>query len=340
MRIAQLAPLWESVPPKLYGGTERIISYLTEGLVKHGHDVTLFATGDSYTTAALESVWPKALRSDQHLCNPQAAMSIQLGRVVKYASRFELIHSHVGFIGLPFARLCAAPFITTLHGRLDLPGHRLVIDDFPDSPLISISRMQQAAIPHANWKGTVHHGLPPDLYDFRPDHGKYLAFLGRIAPEKRPDRAIELAKTVGFPLRIAAKVDSADEEYFEMRIKPLISHPLIEFIGEINDTEKNNFLGDAYCVVAPHDWPEPFGLVLIESLACGTPVIGYGCGAIPEIIVDGVTGFICNTLDEMVTSFESIPMIKRQACRDHFEQNFTTNRMVSNYLNIYERMIC
>ncbi len=267
MKIAQISPLWESVPPKLYGGTERIVSYLTEELVRLGHDVTLFASGDSITSARLVAASPEALR----LCitgifNRDAPLVTLIEKAFGSSDEFDILHSHLDFIGFPVARRCTAPVITTLHGRLDLAELEPVFREFSEMPLVSISNAQRKPLPFANWQATVHHGLPRDLYAFHPTPGKYLAFLGRISPEKRPDHAIEIAKRTGIPLRIAAKVDPADRNYFEAEIEPLMSHPLVEFVGEITDEEKTDFLGGAYAMVAPYDWPEPFGLVLIEAL--------------------------------------------------------------------------
>lgn len=339
MRIAQVAPLWESVPPKLYGGTERIASYITEELVRLGHEVTLFAGGDSITTARLEAVCPRALRLHQGIFNRDAPLITLIERAFGAAGQFDLIHSHLDFLGFPLARRCGMPVLTTLHGRLDLPELQPVFREFAEMPLVSISNAQRRPMPYANWQATVYHGLPSDLYEFHPQPGKYLAFLGRIAMEKRPDHAIEIAKRVGLPLRIAAKVDPADREYFESTIEPLLSHPLVEFIGEITDDEKNDFLGNAYALVAPYDWPEPFGLVLIEALACGTPVIAYRRGSIPEIIKDGMTGFVCDTLQDMIAAVEHIPLINRARCRNSFEQRFTVERMVREYLRVYDTLI-
>ena len=338
MKIAQIAPLWESVPPKLYGGTERIVSYLTEELVRQGHDVTLFASGDSHTLARLWAACPQAFRSQAGLVNrdiPLILMQEQAFGVE--AGQFDIIHSHLDFLSFPLSRRCATPVLTTLHGRLDLPELIPMYGEYADMPIVSISKAQRLPLPHANWQGTVYHGLP-DLYHFHPEPGSYLAYLGRICPEKRPDHAIEIAKRVGMPLRMAAKVDPLDREYFETQIKPLLDHPLVEYLGEVNDAEKCDLLGNAAAVLCTYDWPEPFGIVLIEALACGTPVLAYRCGSIPEIIADGVTGFVCNNLEEMVKAIERLPLIRRQRCRDAFTTRFTVERMVHDYLGIYERM--
>lgn len=340
MRIAQVAPLWESVPPQRYGGTERIVSYITEELVRQGHDVTLFASGDSVTQARLESICPQALRLNSGIFNRDAPMMMLLERGFGApAGTFDLIHSHVDFLGFPVARRSATPVLTTLHGRQDLPELVPVFREFSDMPLISISDAQRRPLPWANWLGTVHHGLPEDLYSYHPTPGKYLAFLGRISSEKCPEQAIEVAKRVGMPLRIAAKVDPADRDFFKAKVEPLMDHPLVEFLGEITDQEKNQFIGEAYALVCPYDWPEPFGLVLIEALACGTPVLAYRRGSIPEIIEDGVTGFISENIGEMAASVTRVDSIDRARCRAAFDQRFTARRMAQDYVKCYERLI-
>jgi glycosyltransferase involved in cell wall biosynthesis len=339
MRIAQIAPLWESVPPRLYGGTERIVSYMTEELVRQGHEVTLFASGDSQTTARHRAACPHALRLQTGLVNRDAPLILMQEQAFgAEAERFDVIHSHLDYLSFPMSRRCATPVLTTLHGRLDLPELIPIFQEYAEMPVVSISDAQRIPLPEANWQATVYHGLP-DLYTFHPNHGSYLAYLGRICPEKRPDHAIEIAKRVGIPLRIAAKVDPVDREYFETQIAPLLNHPLIEYLGEITDAEKCDFLGEATAVLCTYDWPEPFGIVLIEALACGTPVYAYRRGSIPEIIEDGVTGFICDNLDDMVASIDRLPLIQRQRCRDSFETRFTAKRMVQDYLTVYERMV-
>jgi glycosyltransferase involved in cell wall biosynthesis len=340
MKIAQVAPLWESVPPKCYGGTERIVSYLTEELVRLGHDVTLFASGDSVTTAKLEPIYPQALRLARGLCCREAPIFLQLERAFGAKSdQFDIIHSHVDIMGFSFARRCRTPVVTTLHGRLDL--HELVpnFEEFPEMPVISISNAQRRPLGWINWLETVYHGLPADLYSFHPEPGKYLAFLGRISPEKRPDHAIALAKEVGIPLRIAAKVDPVDREYFATQIEPLLDHPLVEYVGEITDDEKNDFLGDAYALICPYDWPEPFGIVLIEALACGTPVLAYRRGSSPEVIEHGTTGIICDEVSQLRSGLELMSTIDRRICRESFDRRFTVERMVQDYLKVYERFI-
>ena len=339
MKIAQVAPLWESVPPKLYGGTERIVSYITEELVRMGHAVTLFASGDSDTAARLEAVCPQALRLNTGIFNRDAPMLMLQERSLGADGDFDVIHSHLDFLGFPLARRNPRPVVTTLHGRLDLPELQPVFREFADMPLVSISDAQRRPLPWANWEATIHHGLPANLYTYHSQPQGYLAFLGRISAEKRPDHAIEVAKRTGLPLRIAAKVDPADLQYYRSEIEPLLDHPLIEFIGEISDREKDDFVGNALALVCPYDWPEPFGLVLIEALACGTPVLAYRRGSIPEVIEHGVTGFVSETLGEMVSAVERLGEIDRQRCRASFEQRFTADRMARDYVALYERII-
>ena len=340
MKIAQLSPLWESVPPQLYGGTERIVSYVTEELVRQGHEVTLFASADSKTAARLKACCPRALRlHETSLLNRDAPMILMQEQAFGAASgHFDIIHSHLDFLSFPMSRRAHAPVVTTLHGRLDLPELQPIFDEYTDMPVVSISNAQRKPLPQANWAGTVYHGIPKNLYSAHDRHGSYLAFLGRISPEKCPDHAIEVAKRVGMPLRIAAKVDPADHAYFKKKIEPLLDHPLIEYVGEINDAEKNDFLGEAAALLCPYDWPEPFGLVLIEAMACGTPVLAYRQGSIPEIIDHGVTGYVCDNISEMTQAVAGLSLIDRSRCREIFEKRFTVERMVKDYLALYERM--
>ena len=339
MKIAQVSPLWESVPPKLYGGTERVVSYITEELVRQGHDVTLFASGDSVTSAQLMSACPQALRLNSGIFNRDAPLTGLMEMAFGSPRDFDLIHSHLDFFGFPLARRSRIPILTTLHGRLDLPEMEPVYREFAELPLVSISHAQRKPLPWSNWVATVYHGIPRDLYVPQPNPGQYLAFLGRIAPEKRPDHAIEIAKRTGMPIRIAAKVDPADREYFHTSIEPLLDHPLVEFLGEITDAQKSDFLGGAYALVCPYDWPEPFGLVLIEAMACGTPCVAYRRGSIPEVIDDGVTGFVCDSLDGMVEAINQLPLLNRQRCRQVFEERFTVERMVRDYVATYEQLV-
>ncbi len=339
MKIAQLAPLWESVSPQSYGETERIVSYLTEELVRLGHDVTLFASGDSATDARLMAMCDKALRMAPDVLCREAPFFMMLERAFgTCADQFDIIHSHLDLMGLPLSRRCNTPVLTTLHCRLDPPELVPVFREFAELPLVSISHAQRLSLPWANWQSTIHLGLPPALYSFHPERGKYLAFLGRISPEKGPDLAIEIAKCVGMPIRIAAKVDPADQEYFNSRIKPLLDHPLVEFLGEIMEKEKSDFLGSALALVCPYDWPEPFGLAFIEALACGTPVLAYRRGSVPEILAHEQTGFICETVEEMADAVTHISKVDRRRCREVFEDRFTVGRMTQAYLSLYERL--
>lgn len=339
MKIAQVAPLWESVPPVLYGGTERVVSFVTEELVRQGHDVTLFASGDSTTKAHLVPMCPEALRLSKVMTNYDAPFIAMLEKVFSSAGEFDIIHSHLEFMPFSLARRSRTPVLTTLHARLDLPELIPVFKTFADLPLVSISDAQREPIPWANWRATVHHGLPNDLYSFHPDSGKYLVFLGRVAPEKGLDQAIEIAKRVEMPLRIGAKIDPTNLEYYRAVIEPLLDHPLIEYVGEVTDLEKDDFLGEAYAQLCPYDWPEPFGLVFIESLACGTPVIAYRRGSVPEIIDHGATGFMCETLEEMIQSVRHVSILDRTVCRQAFDERFTTQRMVRDYVNVYEHLL-
>jgi glycosyltransferase involved in cell wall biosynthesis len=339
MRIAQVSPLWESVPPQLYGGTERIVSYLTEELVRLGCGVTLFASGDSMTSARLEPICDRALRLNRGIFNRDAPLTMLMERALGQSGEFDIIHSHLDFMGFPLSRRNPTPTVATCHGRLDLPELQPVFREYVEMPIVSISDAQRKPVSWANWQATVYHGLPEGLYGFQPNPGKYLAFLGRIAPEKRPDHAIEIAKRVGIPLRIAAKVDPMDREYFYSEIEPLLSHPLVEYLGEITDAEKNEFLGQAMALICPYDWPEPFGLVLIEALACGTPVLAYRRGSIPEIIEDNVTGFVCEGIDSMATAVRRVSELDRRRCRQSFEQRFTVGRMARDYLRVYQQLL-
>jgi len=338
LRIAQVAPLIETVPPESYGGTERIVSYLTEELVRLGHEVTLFASGGSRTKAKLVPISERSLRSDPNVTEPLSRSIVEIEEVLKRTEDFDLVHFHDGYLHFPLSRRLKIPTVTTMHGRMDLPDLVPVFHEFPEMPLVSISDQQRKPLPFANWIATVPHGIPEQLYSFRRDPEDYTAFVGRICPEKRPDRAIEIAKRVGMPLKIAAKVDKVDEEYFEAEIKPLLDSSLIEFIGEINEPEKNLLLGGARALLFPIDWPEPFGLVMIESLACGTPVVAFECGSVPEVLEDGKTGFIVRTMGEAIGALQKIGSISRAVCRQEFEQRYTSAKMAENYLRIFDQL--
>jgi len=339
MRIAQVAPLHESVPPKCYGGTERVVSYLTEELVRQDHDVTLFASGDSKTAARLVPGCSRSLRLNEESVNHLASHLLLLEEVCQRADEFDVIHFHVGYFHYPISRRQSKPHVTTLHGRLDLPELPPLYREFDDIPIVSISDSQRASLNEANWQATIPHGLPTDLYTFHPEAGDYFAFLGRISPEKRVDRAIEIATEVDVPLRIAAKVDPADQEYYENEIEPLLDSPLVDFVGEITEEEKDDFLGNARALLFPIDWPEPFGLVMIEALACGTPVIAYRHGSVPEVLKDERTGFLVDNCEEAVWAARQISKIDRHACRAYFEKHYAVSRMANDYLNVYERLL-
>jgi glycosyltransferase involved in cell wall biosynthesis len=339
MRIAQIAPLAEAVPPKRYGGTERVVSYLTEELVRQGHEVTLFASGDSRTSARLVPCCPTALRLDESVTDPVPLTLMMLDRVRARADDFDVLHFHTELEHFPIFQDVAPRTITTLHGRLDGKELGPFYARFSQFPLVSISNDQRRPMPPVNWAGTVYHGLPLDLLPFSPSpEGGYLAFLGRIAPEKRPDRAIEIAKRSGLPLRIAAKIADQDKEYFEEHIRPLLDDPLIQFEDEIGEPAKGEFLGQARALLFPIDWPEPFGLVMIEAMACGTPVIAYPEGAVPEII-EADTGFMVNNMDEAVEAVRRLDELDRAAIRNRFEERFSAQRMAHDYVEIYRRAL-
>jgi glycosyltransferase involved in cell wall biosynthesis len=337
MRIAQVAPLTEAVPPKLYGGTERVVHWLTEELVAQGHDVTLFASGDSHTTAKLDAGWPKALRLDGSVRDPNALHMEMLERVRRKCDdgEFDILHFHLDYYPFSLFSRQPTPFVTTLHGRLDLPEHQPTFTTFSKIPVISISDAQRRPVPQANFIKTIYHGLPEKLLTPLASKQSYLAVLGRIAPEKGVDRAIKIAIRAGIPLKIAAKVDRADEEYYEAVVKPLMDHPLVEFIGEISDREKPEFLSGAYGLLLPIDWPEPFGLVMIEAMACGTPVIAYNRGSVPEIIDQGLTGFIVEDELSAVNAVGRLADMDRAAIRKHFETRFSARRMAHDYVEAY-----
>ena len=339
MKIAQIAPLYESVPPMTYGGSERIVSYLTEELVRQGHDVTLFASGDSVTEANLFAVCERSLRLDEHCVDQLAHHVVMIERVVQRAAEFDIIHFHVDYLHFPLSRRMRTPHVTTLHGRLDLPDLIPLYDEFADIPVVSISDSQREPLPHANWVATIHHGLPYDAYKLHTEPGTYFAFLGRISPEKRVDRAIEIAKKLDIPIKIAAKVDRVDRAYFKARIEPMLDDPLVEYVGEIGEVEKSAFLGRARALLFPIDWPEPFGMVMIEALACGTPVIAYRRGSVTEVIEHGVTGFIVDGKDDAVAHAARVGELDRRRWRAVFEQRFSAERMARDYMKVYERLV-
>jgi glycosyltransferase involved in cell wall biosynthesis len=340
LRIAQVAPLYERIPPRFYGGTERVVSYITEELVRRGHDVTLFASGDSQTSAKLSPGCPQALRLAG---TPEIGAFLQMPMLSDVyegaAGRFDVIHSHIDYWSFPFARLTNVPTVATMHGRLDIESLRPVYARYQSVPLISISTAQRQPLPLMNWVRTIHHGLPRELLRFSPGPGKYLAFLGRISPEKRPDLAIEVARRTGIPLKIAAKIDVVDRDYFEAVIKSRIAPPDVEYIGEISESEKSEFLGNARALLFPIDWPEPFGLAIIESIACGTPVIARPCGSVPEIIQPGVTGLIGSTVDELAAAAGQLDSLSRQRCREEFERRFTVEIMADQYEEVFRQLI-
>src|ERR1700734_3324512 len=341
MRIAQVAPLTEAVPPKLYGGTERVVHWLTEELVALGNDVTLFASGDSHTSAKLEATWPKALRLDRSVRDPNALHMVVLERVRRKCDdeEFNFLHFHLDYYPFSLFARQPTPFVTTLHGRLDLPEHQPVFNTFSSIPVVSISNAQRRPVPQANWVRTIHHGLPENLLTPRPVTPSYLAVLGRIAPEKGVDRAIKIATRCGIPLKIAAKVDRADQDYYDGVIRPLMNRPLVEYIGEIGDHEKSDFLSGAIGLLLPIDWPEPFGLVMIEAMACGTPVIAYNRGSGPEIIDEGVTGFVLGAVNGAVGVVGRLAGLNRDAIRKQFEKRFTARRMALDYLAAFRGLM-
>jgi glycosyltransferase involved in cell wall biosynthesis len=338
MHIAQIAPLTEAIPPKLYGGTERVVSWLTEELIGLGHDVTLYASGDSVTSARLEAVWPRALRLDGAVRDPNALHMLMLERVRQQAGDFDFLHFHLDYYPFSLFARQPTPFVTTLHGRLDLPEHQPVFDMFNAVPVVSISNSQRRPLPQACWVRTVYHGLPERLLTPQPVKPSYFAFLGRIAPEKGVDRAIRIAQHCGVPLKIAAKVDKVDREYFDELIEPMIRSGNVEYIGEITDKEKSSFLSGATVLLVPIDWPEPFGLVMIEAMACGTPVIAFNRGSVPEVVDDGVTGFIVEDETGAIGAVDRLGHLSRTRIRRHFEERFTARRMAQDYLAVYRSL--
>ncbi len=338
MRIAQIAPLHEAVPPKLYGGTERVVSFLTEELVAMGHDVTLFASGDSVTSAKLEPIWPRALRLDPAIRDPIAPHMLLMEAARRRADEFDVLHFHMDYWSFSMFSRQRTPFVTTMHGRLDLAELQPVFNTFPHVPIVSISDSQRGPLPQANYVRTVHHGLPEKLLTPQPGKQEYLAFLGRIAPEKGPDKAIRIARAAGIPLKIAAKVDRVDQVYFDTVIRPMLADGSVELIGEINDAQKPEFLSGAVGLLMAIDWPEPFGLVMIEAMACGTPVIAFNRGSVPEIVEPGLTGFVVE--DEMgaIGAVQKLHTLSRDKVRKRFEERFTARRMAEDYISIYRSL--
>ncbi len=339
MKIAQVAPLYESVPPKLYGGTERVVYNLTETLVSFGHEVTLFASGDSKTSATLVATADKSLRLDPDCIDPIAHHIVQLKEVMERANQFDIIHFHTDYIHFPFSENVKVPHLTTLHGRLDIPDLQPVYHKFLNQPLVSISDDQRKPLPQGRFVKTVYHGISADLHKPGNGTGNYLAFLGRVSPEKGLPRAIEIAKAVRMKLKIAAKIDKADRHYYETEIKHLLDHPLIEYVGEINEEQKCDFLGNAYAFLFPINWCEPFGMVMIESMACGTPVIAHPMGSVPEIIEPGKNGFLVNNLEEAVAAIHALKDFDRSQVRKSFDKRFTSERMAKDYLEVYQQLI-
>ncbi|MCX4160674.1 MULTISPECIES: glycosyltransferase family 4 protein [Paraburkholderia] len=340
MRIAQIAPLHEAVPPKLYGGTERVVSYLTEALVEQGHDVTLFASGDSQTSAKLEAFWPQALRLDPTIRDTMAPHMLLLEEVRRRADEFDVLHFHIDYYPFSLFSRQPTPHLTTLHGRLDLPELQPIFNTFNDVPVVSISDNQRSPLQQAHWLSTVYHGLPENLLKPIPDvKPSYLAFLGRISPEKRLDTAIRIAEQAGMPIKVAAKLDKADRAYYEEIIKPLMSLPHVEYIGEISEAEKTEFLGNAHALLFPIDWPEPFGLVMIEAMACGTPVIAFKRGSVPEVIENGVSGFVVEDEISAVAAVKRLHTLPRETVRKAFEARFSSKVMAKNYVAAYEELL-
>jgi glycosyltransferase involved in cell wall biosynthesis len=336
VKIAQVAPLAESVPPKLYGGTERVVAWLIDELVKQGHQVTLFASGDSRTAAALVPAWPRALRLGRPRTDPMVPLAALLEEVACHAAEFDIVHCHIDWLHLPLLSRLGVPFLTTLHGRLDLPGLPDVVGRFPDAPFVSISENQRSELPSANWLGTVYHGLPSQSLRPAYEAGAYLAFLGRLTKDKGPEAAMRIARAAGMPLHMAAKIPKGDRGYFKEQLEPRIDGTEVRLTGEVTDDTKEKYLSGAAALLFPIDWPEPFGLVMIEAMACGTPVIAFRHGAVPEVVDDGVTGFVVDTEDEAVRAIGRLGELDRRQVRRRFEERFTADRMAGEYLRHYE----
>jgi glycosyltransferase involved in cell wall biosynthesis len=339
MRIAQLAPLAESVPPKLYGGTERVIAWLVDELVELGHDVTLFASGDSRTRGKLHPVWPKALRLGRKGVDPNSACAVLLEAVARRAAEFDVIHSHIDWLALPLLRRLCVPFLTTMHGRLDLPGLPDVVREFSEASFVSISDHQRLPLPDAKWLDTIQHGLPIDLFRPSYERGSYLAFLGRLTVEKGPEDAIRIARAAEWQLRIAAKIPRAETAYFRKHLEPHLDGKRVELVGEVDEARKQSFLADAAALLFPIDWPEPFGLVMIEAMACGTPVIAYRSGSVPEVVEDGVTGFIVENEEGAIAAVGQLGRLDRRTIRARFEERFSARRMVREYERQYRKLV-
>jgi len=338
MRIAQIAPLAEPVPPEMYGGTERVVSLLTEELVRRGHEVTLFASGDSETAARLVAVTPEALRLTGEDVDPYVSLMLELGMVFDGADQFDVIHSHVDYFALPFARHVRTPVVTTLHGRLDLPGLPTIYGRYSEAPVVSISDNQREPLPGANWAATVYNGTDLTRFTFNETGGDYFAFVGRICPEKNIEGAIDIARRTGVPLRIAAKVDPVDADYHESVVKPLMDSRQVEFLGELGDEDKDELLGSARALLFPVDWPEPFGLAMTEAMACGTPVLALRRGSVPEVVEDGVTGFVRDSEDELAAVAHDVDRLSRRACRQRVERHFSVDVMTDGYEAVYQRV--
>jgi glycosyltransferase involved in cell wall biosynthesis len=339
MRIAQVSPLYESVPPRRYGGTERIVHFLTEELVRRGHEVVLYATGDSATSAELRAVCPQALRLCRGIQDGSAYHVLQLGMVCSDSEEFDVVHAHVDFRALLLTRFTRTPIVSTNHNRLDSPEYRAMVRAYPEAWLTSVSDSQRKPLSWANWAATVYNAVPVDEIQFSERPGAYLAFLGRMSPEKGPAEAIEVAKLTGMPLKIAAKINDFEQDYFDAVVRPLLNHPLIEFLGEVGEQEKRELLAGAYALLFPVSWPEPFGLAMIEAMACGTPVLAFSHGAVPEVMEDEVTGFICSDVREMAARVRDVEEIDRRACRLLVERRFSVERMADGYEEAYQRVL-